>query len=171
MMPREAWNGSYNINVTSTQIFTHAMMPLLFAAASSTVQTRILFVSSEAGSHAWHKNNPEIMGNKPLAAGWPKEPTFSITSYRSSKTAMGMMHREWCRVLANDHIMCHLVCPGMVATNLGGGNPVYAREMGAQDPALSGAFFRDVVEGKYEEYGGLNGRLISQDVDGKAVDW
>lgn len=171
MTPRQAWNESYNINVTSTHIFTTAMMPLLFAAASWPVQTRILFVSSEVGSHAWHRNNPEMIINKPLAAGWPKEPTFSVTSYRSSKTAMGMMQREWCRVLANDHIMCHLVCPGRVATNLGGVKPEVSRKMGGADPALSGAFFRDVAEGKYEEYAGLNGKLISQDVEGKAVDW
>jgi hypothetical protein len=35
--------------------------------------------------------------------------------------------------------------------------------MGTQDPTLSGAFFRDVVEGKYEEYAGLGGRFISQE--------
>jgi NAD(P)-dependent dehydrogenase (short-subunit alcohol dehydrogenase family) len=94
--PREGWNRAYNTNVTSTHIFTNALMPLLFAASSSPIQTRILFVSSEGGSHTWHKTASEVPVNKPLAAGWPKAPNFSITAYRSSKTAVGMMYREWC---------------------------------------------------------------------------
>jgi NAD(P)-dependent dehydrogenase (short-subunit alcohol dehydrogenase family) len=166
--PREGWNRAYNTNVTSTQIFTNALMPLLFAASSSPIQTRILFVSSEVGSHTWHKTASEAPINKPLAAGWPKAPNFSITAYRSSKTAVGMMYREWCRVLANDHIKCHLVCPGLVATNLGGSTPEQLRQMGAKEPHVAAEFFRDVVQGNYDEYAGLNGKLVSQ---GHPVDW
>jgi NAD(P)-dependent dehydrogenase (short-subunit alcohol dehydrogenase family) len=171
MTARKAWNSSYNTNVTSTHIFTTALMPLLFAAVPSPVETRILFVSSTVASHAWTQGNPDLPINRALPSGWPKASAPNFTSYRVSKTALTMMYWEWCRVLANDPIKCHLVCPGLVATNFGGETPEQARTHGAQDPALSGIFFRDVIEGKYNEYAGLGGKLISQYIPGKVVEW
>jgi NAD(P)-dependent dehydrogenase (short-subunit alcohol dehydrogenase family) len=171
MTARTAWNATFNTNVTSTHLMITALMPLLFAAASSPVQTRILFITSMSGSHDWCCNAADHPINAPPTAGWPKPLAPSLTSYRASKTAVGMMYREWCRTLANDPITCHLICPGHIATNLGGGTPEQAKQMGAEDPALAGRFVTDVVEGRYDEHAGLNGHLISRYIQGQPVGW
>jgi NAD(P)-dependent dehydrogenase (short-subunit alcohol dehydrogenase family) len=83
--------------------------------------------------------------NKSPAKGWPKQ-MFAYPAYRSSKTGMNMMMREWNRVLKEDGVKVWCVSPGFLATGLGAGAEV-TKKMGALDPALGGKFVRDVVEG------------------------
>lgn len=146
-------------------------MPLLFASAAvSSGTTRVIFISSGVASHAWHSSAPEVWVNQSPDAGWPKLASApeGIPAYRSSKAALGMAWREWRRVLANDPIKCHLVCPGLIATNLGGSTPEQLRAKGANEPEVPANFIREVVEGKYDEYAGLGGKLVSL---GKPMEW
>ena len=60
-----------------------------------------------------------INGSPP--AGWPKEPMVNwITSYRSAKTGLNMLMREWYRILKNDGVKVWCISPGFLATGLAG---------------------------------------------------
>ena len=43
-----------------------------------------------------------------------------ITSYRSAKTGLNMLMREWYRLLKNDGVKVWAISPGFLATGLGG---------------------------------------------------
>lgn len=62
-----------------------------------------------------------------------------------------MLVVDWKRWLKQDKVKIWTVDPGFVATNLGAAGPGVLRSMGAGDPASSGVFLRDVVEGKRDE--------------------
>lgn len=54
-------------------------------------------------------------------AGWPKPPAgLNNTAYRSSKTGLNMLMREWRRLLLNDGVKVWAISPGFLATGLAG---------------------------------------------------
>ena len=51
--------------------------------------------------------------------GWPKDTGMNpATAYRSSKTGLNMLMREWTRILRNDGVKIWCVSPGFLATGL-----------------------------------------------------
>jgi NAD(P)-dependent dehydrogenase (short-subunit alcohol dehydrogenase family) len=116
---REALNASWDINVSGAHVLTTLAVPLLLKSADP----RLLFITSGTSSlteterfdnpvHARLNGSPE--------KGWPKTGTPSITTYRSAKTGLNMLVREWHRVLLKDGVKVFAVSPGFLATGLGG---------------------------------------------------
>jgi len=108
MSMREAWNKTWAVNTTSTYVLTHKFVPLLLKSSDP----RLLFITSGLSTLA-ESSNTAIMANRPLPKGWPKQRGNTVTgvpvnlgapSYRSSKTGMNMMMREWVRVLKEDGV-------------------------------------------------------------------
>ena len=161
MSPREAWNRSWDVNVTGAEVMTEFFIPLLLKSNDP----RLLFITSGTASLA----ETEILDNPMLerlnaapAAGWPKDQKIpSFPAYRSCKTGLNMMMREWCRVLRNDRVKVWGVSPGLLATGLGGVGPEVLKKMGAKDPSEGGEFIRDVIEGKRDHE---HGKAIRQDM-------
>jgi NAD(P)-dependent dehydrogenase (short-subunit alcohol dehydrogenase family) len=150
------FNKSWNTNTTGTYILTHTFAPLLLASSSP----RLLFITSGTSTLAEHANPALSVNKTPATKGWPKPPMeIMIPAYRSSKTGMNMMMREWTRVLGGDGVKVWGVSPGFLATGLGFG-PEQNRKMGAIDPAIGGNFVKDVVEGKRD---GDVGKVIRKD--------
>jgi NAD(P)-dependent dehydrogenase (short-subunit alcohol dehydrogenase family) len=147
MTLREAFNQTFSSNVTSTHLLTHAIIPLLLKSSDP----RILFVGSKTGSLAVQKDTEAMPINKVLDAGWPKGSNFSVTSYRTSKTAMHMMALEWCRVLKNDNVKIFILEPGWLATSLGKVNPAAMKAMGAKDPLVGGEYLPDIINGLHDK--------------------
>lgn len=118
---RQAWNKTWDVNITGAMVMTEAFVPLLL---KSVVTPRLLFIASGTSSL---KESTMFEGqifsnlNKSPEAGWPKPqgplPTFM---YRSCKTGLNMAMRQWDRTLKNDPIKVFAVSPGMLATGLGG---------------------------------------------------
>jgi NAD(P)-dependent dehydrogenase (short-subunit alcohol dehydrogenase family) len=106
---------------------TQAFLPLLRASRRG----RIVNVSSEAAS----------LTN--MGGGTP--------AYTASKTALNALTRMLAAELRPDHILVNAVCPGWVATDMGGsgGRPVTAGAAGVvwaatlSDDGPTGGFFRD----------------------------
>jgi NAD(P)-dependent dehydrogenase (short-subunit alcohol dehydrogenase family) len=142
---REAWSKSYNINVIGTHILTEDLMPMLFKSASP----HIIFVSSTVGSFADHVSEKGPI-HQPLPSGWPKRALLQANAYKSSKSGMNMMAREWCRMLKNDNVKIHIISPGPMATRLGDLDINLVKKMGAKDPLIGGEYVRDVIEGKFD---------------------
>lgn len=140
MTERDMWNHSWNVNVAGTQIMTSTFIPLLLQS----VNPRLLFITSGTSTLAG-TGNMALAVNKYPNKGWPKQ-GFAIPAYRSSKTGMNMMMREWHRMLHEDGIKVWCVSPGFLATGLGG-SPEKNKAMGASDPSTAGEFIRDVVQG------------------------
>lgn len=115
---REGWNKAYNINVTGTYIMTSTFVPLLLKSSSP----RLLFITSGTSSliETEKFDNPALARiNASPAAGWPKDAGLNpIISYRSSKTGMNMMVRDWVRVLKEDGVKVFCISPGFLATGL-----------------------------------------------------
>lgn len=126
---------------------THTFVPLLLKSSDP----RLLFVTSGTSSLT-EAEDREIWVNKIPAKGWPKQ-AFALPAYRSSKTGMNMMMREWARVLTEDGVKVWCISPGYLATGLGAGQEAN-KKMGAGDPAIGGNFIRDVVEGKRDQDSG-----------------
>lgn len=148
MTMREVWDASWRLNTTSTHVITHAFVPLLLQSSDP----RLLFITSGT-STLEGSDNRHIPINKFPAPGWPKTGLLSIgniPAYRSSKTGMNMMMREWHRMLKEDGVKVWCISPGFLATGLGG-NQEANKKFGAEDPALGGAFVRSVLEGERDE--------------------
>ena len=149
MTIRQAWNKSWDVNISGTQVMTHTFAPLLLKSA----HPRLLFLTSGTASLD-ESFNEERYYNKAPPKGWPKPAmTFALASYRSSKTGLNMMVREWEKVLREDGVKVFSVSPGWLATGLGG-NPEQMRQAGAGDPAKGGRFIKDVVDGKRDQDAG-----------------
>lgn len=92
--------------------------------------------------------------NRYAAQGWPKNnfdgKTFNVPAYRSSKTGMNMMMREWHRALHEDGVKVWCVSPGFLATGLGAGQE-FNKGMGGGDPAAGANLVRSVLEGDRDE--------------------
>ena len=46
-----------------------------------------------------------------------------VTSYRSTKTGLNMLMREWTKILKNDGVKVWAISPGFLATGLAGIGP------------------------------------------------
>lgn len=92
--------------------------------------------------------------NRYSPPGWPKGnfdgKSFEIPAYRSSKTGMNMMMREWHRMLHEDGVKVWCISPGFLATGLGGGADSN-RKMGAGDPSVAGSLIKSVLEGSRDD--------------------
>ncbi|KAJ7050409.1 hypothetical protein C8F01DRAFT_1179067 [Mycena amicta] len=141
MSIREAFNTSWDTNVSGTHVLTTLAIPLLLKSADP----RLAFVTSgtssmwETESENWGNMFALSRINASPEKGWPKPKDLnSITSYRSTKTGLNMLMREWFRILKNDPVK---VC--------GAGKTLL--KMGALEPYVGGEFIRDVVEGKHDD--------------------
>ncbi|KAF5860164.1 hypothetical protein ETB97_001869 [Aspergillus alliaceus] len=150
---REAWNKSWNVNTTGPQILTHTFVPLLLKSTDP----RLIFVTSETSALAETEDALYSYDQSP-PMGWPKK-EFSYTAYRSSKTGLNMMMREWVRILREDGVKVWGISPGFLATNIGGDSERY-KKLGALDPIIGAEFIRGVVEGARDED---TGKVIRRD--------
>jgi NAD(P)-dependent dehydrogenase (short-subunit alcohol dehydrogenase family) len=117
---REAWNKGWDTNVAGTQVLTTGAVPLLLKSNDA----RIIFVTSGTSTLTMTENfsSPSLQRiNGSPAAGWPKPKEINpIESYRSTKTGLNMMMRQWHRILLNDGVKVWAVSPGFLVTGLGG---------------------------------------------------
>ncbi|KJZ77198.1 hypothetical protein HIM_03519 [Hirsutella minnesotensis 3608] len=143
MSMREVWNRSWSVNTVGTQVTTSKFVPLLLLSSDA----RLLFITSGASSLTTSENL-ELPINRVPPKGWPKSgpPQSNVPAYRSAKTGMNMMMREWCRNLKEDGVKVWCVSPGYLATGLGGDQELN-KAQGAIDPAIGGRFVKDVIEG------------------------
>lgn len=147
---RECWNKSWDVNVAGTQVMTHTFVPLLLKSADP----RLFFIASGT-STLTETTDLSLRLNIAPPKGWPKSTAnYPVPAYRSAKTGMNMMMREWVRVLREDGVQVFAISPGMMATGLGG-NIEFLKKIGAIDPAISGEFVRTVVEGARDQDAGL----------------
>lgn len=135
------WNQTWNVNTTGTHILTSTFAPLLLQSSDP----RLLFITSGTSTLAGTEN-AAIPVNKVPPKGWPKT-GFSVPAYRSAKTGLNMLMREWYRWLKGDGVKVFAISPGFLATGLGG-NPEASKNMGAQDPSIAGPFIHGVIEGQ-----------------------
>ncbi|XDG08073.1 hypothetical protein ABKA04_007688 [Annulohypoxylon sp. FPYF3050] len=148
MSLRDGFNATWDTNVSGTHVLTTLSIPLLLKSSDP----RLLFVTS--GTSSMSETEIQVGGaslqrlNTAPPKGWPKVDTgLSLTAYRSVKTGLNMLMREWTRVLRNDGVKVWCISPGFLATGLAGVGAEKLREMGAADPAVGGQFVRDVVAG------------------------
>ncbi|KAF7879402.1 hypothetical protein EAF04_000598 [Stromatinia cepivora] len=146
---REMWNQSWNINISGSQIMTSTFIPLMLS--NSVQNPRLLFIASGTSSLG-NTTNMNLPVNKYSPKGWPKKnfdgKNFNVPAYRSVKTGLNMMMREWYRALHEDGVKVWAVSPGWLATGLGGIGVDSMKGMGAPEPWIGGAFVRSVVEGE-----------------------
>ncbi|KAJ4363518.1 hypothetical protein N0V83_009813 [Neocucurbitaria cava] len=153
---REGWNHTYDLNVTSTQVFTTKFAPLLVASS----HPRLLFVTSGLSSLATAGTFTNKVISGPPPKGWPKPAALSMLAYRSSKSALNMLMIDWQRQLENDDAKVFCISPGFLATNLGGMGAQFLKSRGAGDPSQGGNLIRDVVQGLRDEDAG---KVVNKD--------
>jgi NAD(P)-dependent dehydrogenase (short-subunit alcohol dehydrogenase family) len=140
------WNKSWDLNVTGSQVMTTIFMPLLL----QTPNPRLIFMTSGTSSIA-NSENMTFAVNHYSPKGWPKGnfdgKSFNVPAYRSAKTGLNMLMREWHRALHEDGVKVWAISPGFLATGLGGAGAEALKKMGAQDPSVAGGFIRGVIEG------------------------
>jgi NAD(P)-dependent dehydrogenase (short-subunit alcohol dehydrogenase family) len=115
--------------------------PLLLASRNHC----LLFIASGT-STLQGVENVALAINRSPPKGWPKT-GFSVAAYRSSKTGMNVMMREWHRLLKEDGVKVWCVSPGFLATGLGSGEEAN-RMMGGLNPEIGGKFVLAVLEGE-----------------------
>ncbi|KAJ0347532.1 hypothetical protein COL154_009613 [Colletotrichum chrysophilum] len=127
MSIREGFNASWDVNVTGTHVLTTQAMPLLLKSPDP----RLIFITS--GTSSLTESGlvdvpvPKLRAlNASPSKGWPKNTPEAIPLYRSVKTGLNMLMREWHRTLLNDGVKVWGINPGYVATGIGG---VGAEEM------------------------------------------
>ncbi|KAL1858573.1 hypothetical protein Plec18170_002773 [Paecilomyces lecythidis] len=144
---REGWNKTWDVNVTGAQVTTSLFVPLLLKST----EPRLLFITSGTSPLADTERMDAqyaIINGFP-EPGWPKPSTLNPTeAYRSSKTGLNMMMRQWYRILKKDGVKVFAVSPGFLATGLAGIGPETLKKIGALDPSVGGTFVKDVVQGK-----------------------
>ena len=140
MTAREAWNKTWDVNVTGAHIMTTNFLPLLLKSQDP----RLLFITSGLSS-LQGSSDPKNPKNVFPQAGLPKPLPF--VGYRSSKAGLNMVMVEWAKALKNDGVKVWSVAPGLLATGLGGDTELLKR-LGAQDPSIGGETIRRVVEGE-----------------------
>lgn len=160
MSVHQAWNKTWDVNVTGAHIVTETFLPLLLKSTDP----RLIFVTSGASSltDASTQNSP--MARK-LPAGLPK--TIPSMAYRSSKAALNFMMLQWHNALVNDGVKVWAVAPGFLATGLGGDSEAL-KSRGAGEPRLGGEAIRGVVEGKRD---GDVGKVVREYGDTDIVPW
>ncbi|KAI9745590.1 MAG: hypothetical protein M1818_001124 [Claussenomyces sp. TS43310] len=148
---REAWNKSWDTNVSGTQVLTTEATPLLLKSNDP----RLIFITSGTSTLTMTESfaHPVLQRlNASPAAGWPKPKEINpIEAYRSSKTGLNMMMRQWHRILLNDGVKVWAVSPGFLATGLAGVGTEQLKKMGARDPSEGGNFVKDVVQGQRDQ--------------------
>lgn len=144
MSTREAYNQSWDINVTGAHIMTNTFLPLLL----NSPDPRLIFNTSGVSSLANAADSSHFTYKAP-PAGIPK-PVGTI-AYRAAKAGLNMLMLEWVRLLKNDGVKAWCVAPGFFATDIGEGNPETMRKMGASDPSMGGIALASVVEGKRDD--------------------
>lgn len=150
---REAWNKTFDVNVSGTYVMTHVFLPLLIQSADP----RLLFITSGLSSLTRTRDQFYPLTTPP-AAGWPKkagELPNDHTAYRSSKTALNMMMLNLRFLLSEDGVRTWSVSPGFLATGLANAGAGNLKTMGAGHPSIGGNFIRDVVEGKRDTDEGM----------------
>jgi len=117
---RDAFNKSWDTNVSGTHVLTTLAMPLLLKSSNP----RLMFVTSGTSALAETErfDHPIFQRlNGSPDKGWPKPETLNpVTSYRSTKTGLNMLMREWARILKEDGVKVWAISPGFLATGLGG---------------------------------------------------
>ncbi|KAM5523899.1 short chain dehydrogenase [Fusarium oxysporum f. sp. phaseoli] len=142
MSAREMWNKTYDVNVTGTHLLTWTFAPLLLESSDP----RLMFIASGTSSLTTSEH-PDFPVNRQPSKGWPKTLTnLDLPAYRSSKTGMNMMMREWFRILGRDGVKVWAISPGYLATGLGLGQETN-KAQGAIDPAIGAAVVKDVLIG------------------------
>ncbi|KAI1327040.1 NAD(P)-binding protein [Xylariaceae sp. FL0255] len=143
---REAFNATWDLNVSGTQVLTTLAVPLLLKSSDP----RLMFVTSGTASLEETERSDGHLAriNSTPPAGWPKQLSGILTTaYRSSKMGLNMVMREWHRLLLNDGVKVWCISPGFLATGLAGIGAEKLKAMGALDPSVGGQFIKDVVEG------------------------
>lgn len=134
---REGFNKSWDVNVAGAQVMTTTFVPLLLKSSDP----RLIFVTSGTASMAeTEKKDTATLArlNASLPAGWPKDLGINpIISYRSTKTGLNMMMREWHRILLNDGVKVWCVSPGFLATGLTGIGPEQLKKVPVDSCAIS----------------------------------
>ncbi|CAH0058522.1 unnamed protein product [Clonostachys solani] len=138
---REAWNKSYDVNVSGPNILTQTFAPLLLKS----FDPRLIFVSSGLASLG-RMSEAHYPAPPPIPAGWPKKGAYLPSSYRSSKTALNMAMLSWHWILKEDGVKVWCVEPGFLATGLGGERAAQARSS-AGHPSSGGKLLVTVIEG------------------------
>lgn len=133
----------WKTNVSGPHQLTYALAPLLLKSKDG----RAIFVSSDVSSFA-RDGDPNYPLSSKQQPGWPKNFTREYPGYRASKSGLNMIMRHWARWLEADGVKVWAVCPGLVATNLGGSGPETMKSYGAGDPQNSAKFIVGVAEGK-----------------------
>lgn len=133
---------------------TEIFAPLLLQSSSP----RLLFMTSGASTLGGTENSAARF-DKFAAQGWPKQ-GMSVAAYRSSKTGMNMMMREWYRLLHEDGVKVWCISPGFLATGLGGAGVEVLKNMGAGDPETVGPFILSVLQGDRDVD---SGKVITKD--------
>ncbi|GIK04407.1 hypothetical protein Aspvir_008490 [Aspergillus viridinutans] len=140
MTARQAWNKSWDVNVTGAHIMTTKFLPLLLKSQDP----RLLFITSGLSSlqGASDPQNPKnVLAPAVLSKALP------FVGYRSAKAGLNMLMVEWTKALRNDGVKVWAVAPGLLETSLGG-NPELLKKLGAKDPKIGGEVIRRVVEGE-----------------------
>ncbi|KAL6787275.1 NAD(P)-binding protein [Trichoderma sp. SZMC 28012] len=145
---REAWNKSWAVNTVGSHVVSSVFTPLLLKSADP----RLIFIAS--GTATLHgQTKEERFTNRAPAKGWPKE-ELGWSAYRSAKTGINIMMREWARVLKEDKVKVCAVSPGLLVTGLGGDQELL-RQMGAIDPQIGAELVTSVIEGERDTDMGL----------------
>jgi NAD(P)-dependent dehydrogenase (short-subunit alcohol dehydrogenase family) len=120
MSIREAFNTSWDTNVSGTHVLTAGAIPLLLKSSDP----RLMFITSGTSTLAETErfDNPIFTRiNSSPEAGWPKNlGPNPVTAYRSSKCGLNMLMREWHRILLKDGVKVWAISPGFLATGLAG---------------------------------------------------
>ncbi|KAF2027205.1 carbonyl reductase [Setomelanomma holmii] len=103
---REAFQHSFNTNVTGAALVTDAFVPLLYKAPLP----RILFIGSRLGSISTRLDSNYVWD-------W-----VDFLPYRSSKTALNMLAAHYANRFKDEGWKVNVVCPGYVKTRTGGSN-------------------------------------------------
>ena len=153
---------TYDTNVTGVHLLTEALAPLLLKSSNP----RLLFLVSGTSSFAITQD-PTFILNKVPEPGWPKKYFRELPAYKTSKTALIMLMRDWERILRADGVKVWAVNPGFLATGLGGDADLL-KSIGAGNPEDGGKIVSETVEGKYDDKQGL---VVSQEHPGGVQPW
>ncbi|RYP36065.1 hypothetical protein DL767_003537 [Monosporascus sp. MG133] len=140
---REAWNKTFDVNVTGAYLVTASFMPLLLKSTDP----RLIFVTSGLSSLTRTSEKFYPIPNPP-PAGWPKQMPVDHMCYRSTKTALNMLMLNLQFTLTNDSVKTWCVSPGFLATGLAGVGREEMKKHGAGDASIGGRFIKEVVEGQ-----------------------
>lgn len=148
--------------MTGAHIVTYTFIPLLLKSSDP----RLLFV---AGLSMLTQAAEQFFPTPSLPAGWPKRVDFETIGYRCSKTALSILMLDWNHKLKADGVKVWSVFPGMLLTNLGGGDSKLlemVKKMGAGPASEGGAILKSVVEGERDAD---VGKIVSK--DGGIIAW